>query len=232
MLIVLDEFDRAENIEFRRDLAELIKILSDRSVRVQLVIAGVAADLAELVEHIPSVRRNILAIPVPLMSAEEIGELVTNGERTSGITVTPAARDHIVAISAGSPYIASLLCHHAALDAIDDQRLDVVPSDVASALEQAQSELGTRISKNTMGQVHRLVSDSGTDLLSLIASASLAGGGEFDLAANWPRSRSSSWSAMTGLGNATPSSRRPCRPTCGSSPRSRPSATKTWRPSA
>jgi Cdc6-like AAA superfamily ATPase len=182
VLIVLDEFDRAENVEFRRDLAELIKILSDRSVRVQLVIAGVAADLAELVEHIPSVRRNILAIPVPLMTAEEIGELVNNGERTSGITVTPAARDHIVAISSGSPYIASLLCHHAALDAIDDQRLDVVPSDVASALEQALSELGTRISKNTMGQVHRLVNESGTDLLALIASASLAGGGEFDAA--------------------------------------------------
>jgi hypothetical protein len=182
VLIILDEFDRAESLEFRRDLAELIKILSDRSVRVQLVIAGVAADLAELVEHIPSVRRNILAIPVPLMAAEEIGELVTNGERTSGITVTPSARDHIVAISAGSPYIASLLCHHAALDAIDAQRLDVLPSDVASALEQALGELGTRISKHTMAQVRRLVNDTGTDLLSLIASASLAGGGEFDAA--------------------------------------------------
>jgi Cdc6-like AAA superfamily ATPase len=182
VLIVLDEFDRAESLEFRRDLAELIKILSDRSVRVQLVIAGVAADLAELVEHIPSVRRNILAIPVPLMSAEEIGELVTNGERTAGITITPTARDHVVAISVGSPYIASLLCHHAALDAIDDQRLDVMPADVASALEQALGELATRISKTTMGQVKRLVNESGTELLSLIASASLAGSGEFDSA--------------------------------------------------
>ena len=33
-LIILDEFDRAESTEFRRDLAEVLKSLSDRSVRV------------------------------------------------------------------------------------------------------------------------------------------------------------------------------------------------------
>jgi Cdc6-like AAA superfamily ATPase len=182
VLIVLDEFDRAESVGFRRDVAELVKILSDRSVRVQCVIAGVAADLAELVEHIPSVRRNILAIPVPLMTAEEIEELVTNGERKSGVKMTPAARQHIVAIASGSPYIASLMCHHAALDALDAKRLDVAPADVASALHQALGELGTRISKNTLDQMTRLADESGTELLSVIAAASLAGGGEFDAA--------------------------------------------------
>lgn len=180
VLIILDEFDRAENVQFRRDVAELIKILSDRSVRVQLVIAGVAADLAELVEHIPSVRRNILAIPVPLMSAEEIGELVANGERTAGITITPAARERIITISAGSPYIASLICHHAALDALDNQRLDVSPSDVASALEHALGELATRISKGAMAHLNKLWNENGTELLGIVAATALAAGGEFD----------------------------------------------------
>jgi Cdc6-like AAA superfamily ATPase len=180
VLIILDEFDRAENMQFRRDVAELIKILSDRSVRVQLVIAGVAADLAELVEHIPSVRRNILAIPVPLMTPDEIGDLVANGERAAGITITSAARERIVSIAAGSPYIASLICHHAALDALDSQRLDVGPADVATALEHALGELATRISKSAMAQVNKLCNDSGTDLLGVIAGAALATGGEFD----------------------------------------------------
>ena len=196
VLIILDEFDRAENVEFRRDVAELIKILSDRSVRVQLVIAGVAADLAELVEHIPSVRRNILAIPVPLMTAEEIGELVANGERTSGVTMTPAAREQIVSVSAGSPYIASLICHHAALDALDNQRLDVSPADVTSGIEQAQAELGTRISKGAMDQLTRLSNENGTELLGVIAAASLAGGGEFDAAMIDSKAPSASKAAM------------------------------------
>ena len=181
VLVILDEFDRTENVAFRRDVAELIKILSDRSARVQLVIAGVAADLAELVEHIPSVRRNILAVPVPLMSSEEIGQLVSNGERTSGVTFAPQTRDYVVSISAGSPYIASLICHHAALNAVDDERVNVLPADVTSALEQAIGELGTRISKSALDQLNRLLDANGTEMLGVLAGASLAGAGEFDL---------------------------------------------------
>jgi hypothetical protein len=182
VLIVLDEFDRAVDPQFRRDAAELMKILSDRSVRVQLVVAGVAADLAELVGHIPSIRRNILAIPVPLMTNEEIRELVRNGERTAGITVTPAAREQIVQISSGSPYIANLMCHHAALEALDRGRLEVTPSDVAAAVDQALAELATRLSKNAIDQVNNIKGESSAELLSLIAGAALNGGGEFDLA--------------------------------------------------
>jgi Cdc6-like AAA superfamily ATPase len=181
VLVILDEFDRSESVAFRRDIAELIKVLSDRSARVQLVIAGVAADLAELVEHIPSVRRNILAAPVPLMSSEEIEQLVSNGERTSDVTFAPQTRDYVVAISAGSPYIASLICHHAALNAVDDQRLNVLPEDVNSALEQAIGEFGTRISKSTLDQLNRLLDANGTEILGALARASLAGAGEFDI---------------------------------------------------
>ncbi len=182
VLIILDEFDRAVDPQFRRDVAELMKILSDRSVRVQLVVAGVAADLAELVEHIPSVRRNILAIPVPLMNNEEIGELVRNGERTAGMTVTPAARDQIVQVSSGSPYIANLICHHAALEALDHGRLDVAPPDVVAALEIALAELSTRLSHNALDQINNIKGESSAELLSLIAAATLNGGGEFDQA--------------------------------------------------
>lgn len=181
MLIVLDEFDRASDPQFRRDVAELMKILSDRLVRVQLVVAGVAADLAELVEHIPSVRRNILAIPVPLMSNEEVEELVRNGERTAGITVPPASREHIVQISSGSPYIANLICHHAALEALDHGRMEVSPQDVSTALDQALAELATRLSKNALDHINSIKGESSAELLSLIAAASLSGGGEFDL---------------------------------------------------
>jgi hypothetical protein len=181
VLIVLDEFDRASDPQFRRDVAELMKIVSDRSARVQLVVAGVAADLAELVEHIPSIRRNILAIPVPLMSNAEVEELVKNGEHTSGVTMTEAAREHIVQISSGSPYIANLICHHAALEALDHDRLDVIPADVGAALDQALGELATRMSKNALDQIHNIKGESSAELLSLIAAASLGNGGEFDL---------------------------------------------------
>ena len=76
VVIVLDEFDRCESHEFRRCVAELIKNLSDRLVRVQVVIAGVAANLTELLEHVPSVQRNLHAVQIPWMSDVEIKLLI------------------------------------------------------------------------------------------------------------------------------------------------------------
>ena len=181
-LIILDEFDRCESSEFRRDLAELIKFLSDRSVRMQVVIGGVAADLAELVEHIPSIRRNILAVRVPLMSEAEIRSLVATGERASGLTFDTAASDFIVNVARGWPYIATLLCHHAGLNAIDAGRGTVLPDDVSAALDESLLELRARMAKPIQLQVERLLADGGGKLLTLIAGASLVAGGDFSIA--------------------------------------------------
>lgn len=179
-LIILDEFDRCESVEFRRDLAELIKILSDRSVRVQLVIAGVAADIADLVEHIPSIRRNILAVRVPLLTEEEARELVATGERASGLVFDPTARDFVVRIASGWPYIASLICHHAGLSAIDSSRTTVVASDVSAALDDSLTELASRIARPTQLQVDSLMKEGVGKLLQLVAGAALRSGGEFE----------------------------------------------------
>jgi Cdc6-like AAA superfamily ATPase len=181
-LIILDEFDRCESVEFRRDLAELIKFLSDRSVRVQIVIGGVAGDLAELVEHIPSIRRNILAVRVPLMTDDEMRQLVATGEAASGLTFDPSARDFIVSIARGWPYIASVVCHHAGLHAIDSARAVVLAEDVSAALEDALVELRARTPKTVQLQVERLVADGGGKFLTILAGASLSAGGEFSVA--------------------------------------------------
>ena len=49
VILILDEYDRVEDLSFRRNVAELIKNLSDRAARVQLVLAGVALNLEELI---------------------------------------------------------------------------------------------------------------------------------------------------------------------------------------
>jgi hypothetical protein len=180
VLIVLDEFDRSDSAEFRREVAELIKIMSDRSVRVSIVIAGVGADLAELIEHIPSIRRNILAFPIQLMSADEVGEIVENGEKAAGVAFMPAARDMCVWLAHGSPYLASLICHHSALAAVDNERTQVTPADVGTGVEQAASELYDRLPRRLQVQVDRLTERGGARLLSVLADASLSTGGEFD----------------------------------------------------
>jgi len=181
-LIILDEFDRAESHEFRRDLAEVLKSLSDRSVRVQVVIGGVAADLGQLVEHIPSIRRNILAVRVPLMTEEEIRDLIATGERASGLVFDAMVRDLISTIACGWPYVATLICHHAGLHAIESARSTVLTDDVLFALDEAVDELRARMGRSINVQVDRMMDEGMGKLLTLIAGAALKSGGAFTVA--------------------------------------------------
>jgi Cdc6-like AAA superfamily ATPase len=179
-LIILDEFDRCQSGEFRREIAELIKILSDRSVRVELIIAGVAADLAELVEHIPSIRRNIQTFRIPLMTDDEIRNLVETGTRTSGLLFQPDAQHFVVSTACGSPYLASLICHHASLSAVDARRAEVLAEDVGQGITVAVDELRHRLPRTLQNQVNRLVAKGAGRALAVLAAASLSASGDFD----------------------------------------------------
>lgn len=182
VLIILDEFDRAESGSFRRDVAELIKNLSDRLGRVQLVLAGVAADLTELVEHIPSIRRNIFALRVPKMTEAEVLQIVANGEREADLQFDPDASAFVVAVARGSPYIANLICHHAGHAALDQGRGAVAPADVVNAVDRAIVEFQGRIPTPAQTHVRRLFEQGRQDALAMTARAALAADGVFDAA--------------------------------------------------
>ena len=180
VLIILDEFDRAESAAFRRDIAEVIKNLSDRLGRVQLVLAGVAADLTELVEHIPSIRRNIFALRVPKMSEAEILQIVANGEREADLKFDTQASAFVVEVARGSPYIANLICHHAGHASLDAGRSTVMPADVAAAVDRTIEEFQGRIAAPVQQHIRRLFDQGRQDALAMTSRAALAADGVFD----------------------------------------------------
>jgi Cdc6-like AAA superfamily ATPase len=180
VLVLLDEFDRCEQEEFRLKVAELIKDLSDRSVRVQLVIAGVAANLTELITHIPSIQRNILALPTPKMTEPEVIELVRGGEDVAGLKFDQAAIDLIVAAANGFPYLASLLSHHAAFAVLDEDRLNVTTGDVSSAIAKALREFRGRISIRSQKHIQACVDEGAHRVFGALAGAGQLTGGRFD----------------------------------------------------
>jgi Cdc6-like AAA superfamily ATPase len=181
VLIILDEFDRAESGPFRRDVAELIKNLSDRLGRVQLVLAGVAADLTELVEHIPSIRRNLFALRVPKMTEPEVLQIVANGERETELKFDAQARAFVVEVARGSPYIANLICHHAGHACLDQGRSTVIPADVANAIDRSIIEFEGRIATPAQQHVRRLFQQGRQDALAMTARAALAADGTFEV---------------------------------------------------
>lgn len=153
LLIILDEFDRCGSDEFRRSIAELIKNLSDRSLPVRLVIGGVAANLSELIEYLPSIRRNVLGLPMPSMTLDELTEIVAIGSTMSGLSYTPKAATMIAESAAGSPYLGSLLGQHAGIAALDRGGDAVSLQDVKVAIALALREMELRISPESLRSI-------------------------------------------------------------------------------
>lgn len=141
VILILDEFDRAASPAFRRSIAELIKNLSDRCARVQILLAGVAEDYSDLIEHIPSIRRNILPLMLPRMSDVEIEQLLAMGAEQGGVGFSSTARLRIRTTAKGSPYIAALLAHHAGLACIAEGAEEVSVTHVVAAIGKVQDEL-------------------------------------------------------------------------------------------
>jgi len=185
VVVVLDEFDRSSSEEFRQNVAELIKNLSDRLVRVQLVIAGVAGNLTELLEHIPSIQRNIFALQVPWMPPAEIRQLVRNGGELCGLNFDEEAEDAVVSAAHGSPYLATLIGHHASLHSLDDQRVHVGRADVMSAIDAAILEFQGRMSGRSRALLKKYIGSQWTPYMGIVAGVSLLSNGAFRMDDLW-----------------------------------------------
>ncbi len=173
LLIVLDEFDRAVEADFRRSVAELIKNVSDRGSRVQLIIAGVAHNLTEIIEHVPSIRRNILGLLVPNMTQEEIAELISNAQLASGMSFTPKALQLISLSALGLPYLASLVGQHAGFAALDRSSTTIDHSDVKRGIEQVVEHLRLRIAPDARKQLTLAMQGGLDDELVRLAKVAL-----------------------------------------------------------
>ena len=179
VLIMVDEFDRTGSADFRRNVADFLKNLSDRSARTQLVIAGVAANLTEIIAEIPSIQRNILAVEILKMAPAELRELVAHGQQACGLTFDAQAIDLIVAAADGFPYLASLLAQHAGLAALQERRLVVTRDDVASAIADALNELKGRMSRRAQTHVAGLARDGAYKVLGRLAGLVKLSNGTF-----------------------------------------------------
>src|SRR3546814_19979699 len=102
------------------------------------------------------------------MDDSEVDEMLQIGSDESGLGFSDAARQRIRTIANGSPYIATLLAHHAGMRAIDEEVLEISSAHVAAANRDALRELQSRIGRvvlacvASMGSIreetnHRLV---------------------------------------------------------------------------
>ena len=173
VVIILDEYDRAASPAFRRDIAELIKNLSDRAARVQLILTGVGSNLDELIGFTPSIRRNIVGIPVGPMAGAELEEILSRAEQAADLRFTPTGREFIVRMSGGSPYLARLLGNRAAGRALDARRRTISEADVIAGTEAVLAEWNAGLPRRVQAQLQR--SEVQAEWSALIAAARASG---------------------------------------------------------
>lgn len=145
VILVLDEYDRITSDTTKNKLAELIKNMSDASAPVTILLIGVAENVDELLGRHPSLRRTLVTIPLPLMTAREIEGIIATGEAKSGLTFAPEVRRRIVEFAQGLPYHAQLLCLFAARSAVRRRSSRVEGQDLRYAVERAADEAESRI---------------------------------------------------------------------------------------
>ncbi|WP_380784245.1 ATP-binding protein [Sphingomonas sp. R86520] len=117
IILIFDEFDRAESAAVIEQVATLIKLLSDARSPVQLLIVGIGRTLDDLIRSHPSLRRHLVPIPIGRISQGDMLALIEAGAGRAGVTFDAACRTLITSISCGSPYHLQLFCYVAAIEA-------------------------------------------------------------------------------------------------------------------
>lgn len=109
---IFDEFDRITDIETKTLFADTIKMLSDFGTSSTLILIGVAESVDELISEHASIERALIQIPMPRMSKEEIGQIISTGLKRLKMSIDRNTFDDIVNFSQGLPHIAHALALH------------------------------------------------------------------------------------------------------------------------
>jgi Cdc6-like AAA superfamily ATPase len=145
LVVFIDEFDRLQDQQARALFADTIKTLSDRVVRVTIVLIGVADSVRELIHEHGSIERALVQVHMPRMTRDELAEIVRRGIEGARMEIRPEAVRKIVTLSQGLPHYTQLLSQLAAQSALAQRRLIVSPRDVdvavGRALERAQQSV-------------------------------------------------------------------------------------------
>jgi hypothetical protein len=181
VLLILDDFDRTGSADFRDKIAELLKSLSDQAMHVQALIAGVPTELAELVGHVPSLHRNVLAMRIPRMTAAEIRDIIVKGEAASEVRFDDEAVQTIIAACTGLPYLAKLICYRAAPAAFEDGRRTVNAADVGASLQDAIEDLRKTVPRQAQLRIDELTQRGQLGVLGALARAAQSTGGWFTM---------------------------------------------------
>lgn len=147
-VLLIDEFDLIDPEE-KKYFGSLMKLLSDSTSPVLLMIVGVSLTMKDLMAGHASTVRSITEVNLNRMSPSELTDIITKGEQRIGIQFHPDVKQHIVQDSMGFPYFTHLFALESAKNTIEEERSTVTMDDyrkgVATAINENTSTLQSKI---------------------------------------------------------------------------------------
>jgi hypothetical protein len=171
VILIVDEFDRVNNKDFYRKMSEAIKIISDSTDLVSIVIMGIGKTLDDLLGQHLSIQRQIKAIRLPLLDNAELEVLLNQGKVRAGIDFDDVVRDSIVTLSRGSPYYAHLLGLLSGRHAMARKSNIINQDDVRAAI----SDILAEFDPNVINAYERTTqTDTNTFMADIVFGAAVA----------------------------------------------------------
>lgn len=136
-LIIIDELDRFSDDDGLSLLADTIKALSDHRCSITIILVGVADSIEALIGEHKSIERSIIQVNMPRMSMSELSEIVDRGLRKLNMSISLELKQKIARHSEGLPSFTHLLCSFAATHAIQDDRTEIIASDLEKSIKDA-----------------------------------------------------------------------------------------------
>ena len=145
LILIVDEFDRVPDEETRTRLADTIKQASDTCAPLSFVIVGVSDSLEHLLGRHPSIQRNVVGVPLPLLTEVEIEDIIERGAAEAELTFPPGVRHCIAGLARGVPYVAHVLALRTCQAALEREATVVGGGDLRDAIASAVSETDPRV---------------------------------------------------------------------------------------
>lgn len=146
-VIIVDEFDRLENIETQEAFGDLLKQMSVISSMVKICFCGITDDLDEFISAHGSVERYIYGVELKVISHDAIWEIVKDVEREFNVSFPAGYRVRIGQIAAGYPHFAHLILKNTLLKMFENRIEDseVSMESLREGLNQSSSQAATRL---------------------------------------------------------------------------------------
>lgn len=139
-MYLIDEFDTLQNKSDKKNVAELIKLLSDYNSKLKIFIVGIAQSGTELTSGHPSVNRCLKEIKLEKMTDIEIQQIILGGMKKLSLEISEQVLRIIVNISNGYPHFAHLMGLKSAEEAIVTGVKKITKKEFVSSIDKAVND--------------------------------------------------------------------------------------------